>query len=86
MSEEREVTDELRDILEAAEDAEQFAAGMDFDAFAADKKTVFAVIRALEIIGEATKRIPTALRQRYPVYRGERWPGCATNLPTTTSE
>jgi len=39
---------------------------MDFDAFAADKKTTFAVIRALEIVGEATKRIPDAVRQRYP--------------------
>jgi uncharacterized protein with HEPN domain len=66
MSRPREVIDYLRDILDAAESAVQFAAGMDFDAFATDKKTTFAVIRALEIIGEATKRIPEAVRQRYP--------------------
>lgn len=66
MSQPREVIDYLRDILDAAESAEQFTAGMDFDAFAADKKTTFAVIRALEIVGEATKRIPDAVRQRYP--------------------
>jgi uncharacterized protein with HEPN domain len=66
MSRPREVIDYLRDILDAAESAVQFAAGMDFDAFAADKKTIFAVIRALEIVGEATKRIPEAVRQRYP--------------------
>jgi uncharacterized protein with HEPN domain len=29
-------------------------------------KTCFAVIRALKIIGEATKHIPTSVRQRYP--------------------
>jgi uncharacterized protein with HEPN domain len=31
-----------------------------------DVKTSFAVIRTLEIIGEATKHIPSAVRQRYP--------------------
>jgi len=85
MSQSREVIDYLHDILDAAESAVQFAAGMDFDAFAADKKTTFAVIRALEIIGEATKRIPEAVRQRYPKCRGGRWLACATSSHTTTS-
>lgn len=31
-----------------------------------DDKTVFAVIRALEIIGEATKSIPDAIRKEHP--------------------
>lgn len=31
-----------------------------------DKKTVFAVTRAIEIIGEATKNIPDLLRKKYP--------------------
>ena len=66
MSSPREVIDYLRDILDAAESAVQFVAGMDFDAFTADKKTTFAVIRALEVVGEATKRIPETVRQRYP--------------------
>lgn len=34
--------------------------------FEADEKTVFAVIRALEIIGEAAKKVPSSLRKRYP--------------------
>jgi len=66
MTEKREVTDYLHDILDAAESAEQFVAGMEFEAVAADKKTVWAVFCALEIIGEAAKSIPAALRQRYP--------------------
>jgi uncharacterized protein with HEPN domain len=60
-----EVTDYLKDILEAVEAATQFVAGMDFDSFVADKKTVFAVVRALEIIGEAAKNIPRPLRAHY---------------------
>jgi uncharacterized protein with HEPN domain len=39
---------------------------MDFTAFAGDKKTVNAVIRSLEVIGEATKHIPTSFRKKHP--------------------
>jgi uncharacterized protein with HEPN domain len=38
---------------------------MDYETFAQDKKTVYAVIRALEIIGEATKNIPLPIKERY---------------------
>ena len=61
MKEGREYVDYLRDILDAAEKAERFIEGMDFDAFSSDDKTVFAVVRALEIVGEATKKIPDSL-------------------------
>ncbi|MDY0045047.1 MAG: DUF86 domain-containing protein [Syntrophales bacterium] len=40
--------------------------GMTYEAFSADKKTRNAVIRSLEILGEATKRIPSSIRKRYP--------------------
>ncbi|MDF0593723.1 DUF86 domain-containing protein [Methanotrichaceae archaeon M04Ac] len=62
----RVYTDHLRDILYAAERAEGFIEGMDFSAFEADEKTCFAVVRALEIVGEATKKIPPEVRQIYP--------------------
>jgi uncharacterized protein with HEPN domain len=58
--------DYLRDILEAAEKAEEFLGERDLAAFIADEKTNFAVVRALEIIGEASKRIPPRIRQRHP--------------------
>ncbi len=61
----RDVTQYLRDMVEAADAAARFVAGMDFDAFAADKKTVYAVVRALEIIGEAAKNIPRSLRAQH---------------------
>jgi len=66
MSSERDPLDYIADILDSIERIEVFTSGMSFEDFAADEKTVYAVIRALEIIGEATKRIPEATRQRYP--------------------
>ena len=58
--------DYLRDILENAEKATRFIEGMSGDDFLQDEKTVFAVIRALEIVGEATKNIPVEVREKYP--------------------
>jgi len=66
MNTEREFADYLEDILDAILKIEQFIKRMDFDAFNEDDNTVYAVIRALEIIGEATKRIPEDIRAANP--------------------
>jgi len=65
MKSNREYTDYLQDILEAATKARQFVKDVDFEAFRANEEKVFAVIRALEIIGEAAKNIPKSIRGRY---------------------
>ncbi len=57
--------DYLQDILDAIGKANQFISGLSFDQFAADDKTVFAVVRALEIVGEAAKRIPEEVRDQH---------------------
>jgi uncharacterized protein with HEPN domain len=62
---EREYRDYLRDILYAVKRAESFMEGMDFVAFEADEKTAFAAVRDLEIVGEAAKKIPPEVRQKY---------------------
>ena len=59
----REYEDYLRDMLENAEKALFFVQGMDYDGFYKDDKAVYAVIRALEIIGEAARQIPEDVRQ-----------------------
>jgi len=64
MSGERSYTDALNDILDAVSKAMQFTQGMTSSQFSADDKTLFAVVRALEIVGEATKKIPAEVRSR----------------------
>lgn len=66
MSLKREVRDYLNDILESLADIRTFVACLSFDQFTGDKKTINAVIRALEIIGEATKKIPPEIRALHP--------------------
>ena len=62
----RTYEDYLADILDAVSKARQFVGGMTFEEFSADEKTAFAVVRALEIIGEAAKKIPPDIRARQP--------------------
>ena len=62
----RSSQDYLQDIVNYADDAMQFVVDMDFVTFEQDKRTHYAVIRALEIVGEATKNIPPEIRDRYP--------------------
>jgi uncharacterized protein with HEPN domain len=72
--------DYVADILTAFQDVEDFTCGMEYKHFAADKKTVNAVIRSLEIMGEAAKRIPEDVRQRYPVVPWRRMTGMRDKL------
>ncbi|MGB9730055.1 MAG: DUF86 domain-containing protein [Thermoprotei archaeon] len=62
----RDYRDYLQDIIDSINDIEDFTQGMSFEDFARDKKTINAVIRSLEVIGEATKNIPKSIRERYP--------------------
>jgi uncharacterized protein with HEPN domain len=60
-----EYLDYVEDIIRAMDDALAFIEGMNYKDFLNDRKTVYAVIRALKIIGEATKNIPSAVKDRY---------------------
>jgi uncharacterized protein with HEPN domain len=56
----------LQDMLEAIDNVTQFVGAMTKEAFQADKKTLHAVVRNLEVIGEAVKSVPQEMRDRDP--------------------
>lgn len=55
--------DLLADILEAIRRAREYTGGQTYEQFLDDTKTQDAVIRALEILGEATKKVSPSLRE-----------------------
>jgi uncharacterized protein with HEPN domain len=56
----------LRDILHHIDLAERFVEGIDRESFLGDTRTVYAVTRCLEIISEASRRLPTELKEHHP--------------------
>ncbi len=56
----------LRDILDAAEAIESFVEGMNYEEFVNNDLVASAVIRKLEIIGEAAKNVPEEIKQEFP--------------------
>ncbi|MEC4806409.1 MAG: DUF86 domain-containing protein [Jaaginema sp. PMC 1079.18] len=63
---ERSQLEVLQDILDAIADIETFTAEVDFAAFQQNREKVLAVVKAIEILGEAVKKIPEDTRSRYP--------------------
>lgn len=55
----------LCDLMDSIEKIEEFIGNMSFEEFMKDDKTKSAVIRKLEIIGEAAKNIPREIKQKY---------------------
>jgi uncharacterized protein with HEPN domain len=56
----------LKHILDAISDIEQFISGLSQDDFFRNREKQFAVVRALEVIGEATKNLSGELKSKYP--------------------
>ena len=63
---ERGAGDYIQDIIDAMKAAGSFIENMSYDEFINDQKTVYASIRAIQIIGEAAKKVPEAVRVKYP--------------------
>ncbi len=62
----RNITLYIKDILQNMRDAEDFIQGMSYEQFSNDKRTVNAVLRSLEVIGEAAKNVSDDIRAKYP--------------------
>lgn len=56
----------LQDIVEAADRIASYVEGATRGEFEADQMRIDAVIRNLQIIGEAVKKIPDSIREGYP--------------------
>lgn len=61
----REYQDYIQDIVDACGDIEKFIVKMKFEEFRKDRKTTFAVTKAIEVIGEAVKNVPEYVKARY---------------------
>lgn len=57
----------IKDILQNMRDAEEFIQGLSYSQFVADKRTFNAVVRSLEVIGEAAKNVPDEIRVKHPL-------------------
>ncbi|MEW6203298.1 MAG: DUF86 domain-containing protein [bacterium] len=56
----------IEDILECIEKIKKYIEEKEFDDFQTDSKTIDAVVRNLEIIGEASKNIPDDIKETFP--------------------
>ena len=62
----RDYIDYLQDIVDSIDDIGDFIKGMSFEEFSQDKKTINAVLRSIEVMGEAAKNVPEEIREQYP--------------------
>ncbi|PZO44540.1 MAG: hypothetical protein DCF19_01990 [Pseudanabaena frigida] len=71
---------QIQDILEAIAAAESFVEGIDFLEFSRDQKTIFAIERAIGLIGATAKRLPISFMDQYPQINWRRLTGVGDSL------
>jgi uncharacterized protein with HEPN domain len=64
--EKRSAGEYLSDMRDAIHAAREFSRGVSFEEFRDNREKQFAIIHALEIIGEAAKQVPGSVREEYP--------------------
>ncbi len=80
MKGDRDPRDYINDILAEIARISEFTKGMTFDAFSMDTKTVYAVIRSFEVIGEAVKNLTDDVREKHPEIPWKRMAGMRDKL------
>ena len=76
----REWEDYLADIIQSMNEVEEFTRGLTYESFMKDSKTINAVIRSLEVMGEASKRIPDEVRAKHSEIPWKRMAGMRDKL------
>ena len=71
----RDYKNYLQDVLEAIASIREYTVGFSLETLAGDRKTIDAVVRNLEVIGEAVKGIPESVRSRHPEVEWKRVAG-----------
>lgn len=66
MSSSRDIRDYLVDMSDALQSIREFTENMSYQEFCDDKKTIYAVTRGFEILGEAAKHIDDGTRMQFP--------------------
>lgn len=56
----------LQDILQAIEYVKQFTEGLSYDEFLKDKRTYFAIVKNVEIVGEAAYMLSSEFKEQHP--------------------
>ena len=66
MTSNRDYLDYFQDIVDMMDTVQQLVAAMTYEEFLQDQRTKLAVTKAIEIIGEAAKNIPSSVKDDYP--------------------
>ncbi|MFQ5852863.1 MAG: DUF86 domain-containing protein [Candidatus Binatia bacterium] len=66
MSSKRRDPDYFSDILEAMQRIISYTGGLSYEQFMEDRRTQDAVVRNIEVIGEAVKRLSSSLKKQHP--------------------
>ena len=61
----REFRDSLIDVWKEIEHIDKFSASLDYEGLIEDEKSLYAIVRCFEIIGEAVKNIPEQVKEKY---------------------
>ena len=57
----------LNDMLDVIDRIEQYTQGLSFETFSKDQKTIDAVARNFEILGEAANRLPDDFKEKHSI-------------------
>jgi len=76
----RDFIDYIYDIVNSIEEIADFIQNIDYETFSEDRKTINAVIRSLEVMGEAATNIPQNIKEKYSEIPWKRMTGMRNKL------